>query len=131
MDMFVSKQSRNICSLRISLSRSQFEVTRTNCTQVSFSILEILPKNCVAHLNLNLPRSHTNARDFLFTCRQIIYCVTTAFAGKLLVTQFCKVCNYVFRSNFFSEKCFSFELLLDAVVVISKRCIEVQLFSRV
>ena len=46
-----------------------------------------------------------NARDFSPECRQIVYCVTTVFAGKSLVTQLCKVCNYVFRCNFFSEKC--------------------------
>ena len=31
-----------------------------------------------------------NARDFSLKCRQIVYCVTTAYAGKSLVTQCAK-----------------------------------------
>ena len=92
-------------------------------------MLEILPMKWVAHLKLNLLRSRMNAKDFSFKCWQIIYCVITAFAGKLFVTQLRKVCNYVFRCNFFSEKCLSFKLLLNVVVIFSKRSIIVQLFS--
>ena len=54
---------------------------------------------------IKLLLSRMNAKDFSFKCRQILYYVTTAFAGKLLVTLFCKFCNCVFRSNYFSEKC--------------------------
>ena len=75
-----------------------FEVTRANSIQISFSILKISLK-CVAHLELNLLCSRMNAKDLSLKCRQIIYCVTNAFAGKLLVTQFCKVCNYVFAAT--------------------------------
>ena len=45
----------------------------------------------------------------------IIYCVTATFAGKLLVTKFCEIRNYLFRSNFCSANCFAFKLLLDVV----------------
>ena len=55
-------------------------------------------------------------------------CITTAFAEKLLVTQFCKVCNCVFRNNFFIEK-FFVKFLLDLFVIFSKRSIAVQLLS--
>ena len=94
-----------------------FEVTRANSVQISFFILEISPKKCIAHLKLNLLCSRMNAKDFSLKCRQIVYCVTTAFAGKLLVT---KLCNYVFRSNFFSAKCFALKLLLDVVEILLK-----------
>ena len=44
-----------------------------------------MPKKCVAHLKLNLLCSRRNAKDFSSKCRQMVYYVTTALAGKLLV----------------------------------------------
>ena len=95
---------------------------RSNASELNtdfFSRYEISSKKCVAHLKLNLLCSRMNAKDFLPKCRKFVYCVATDFAGKLLVTQFCKVCNCVFRSNIFSEKCFSSQLLLNFVVIFS------------
>ena len=134
--MFISKEFRNFLqnkSVCLVFRDCIFEVTRANSIQILFSILEISPK-CVAQLKLNLLHSRMNAKDFSLKCRQIVYCVTTAFAGKLLVTKFCKVCNYVFRSNFFSENCFALKLLLDVFEIFLKlnfSLIVVQLFSRV
>ena len=63
-----------------------------------------------------------NMKKFSLKCRQILYCVTTILAGKLLVTQFCNVCDCVYlRSNFLSERCFSLKFLLDVVLVFLKQ----------
>ena len=131
--MFISKQFRNFVhskSLKSVFCNCFFEITHANSIQSSFSILKILPKKCVAHLYLNLLHSYMNTKDFSFKCRQIVDCVTIALAGKLFVTEICKVCNYVFRSNFFSAKCVSLKLLLDVAVIFSK-LLEVQMFSRI
>ena len=109
MYMFIRKQFKNFDrSNSVYFFRDcVFEVTRANSIQITFSILEISTEevHCTSKIKLAL-LAHERER-FLAKCRQIIYCVTSAFAGNLLATQFCKVCNYVFRSNFFSEKCFS------------------------
>ena len=112
--MFISKQFRNFVHSKSVYSVFRdciFEVTRVNSVQISFSILKISPKKCVAHLKLGWVRSNRNAKDFSRKCRQIVYCVKTAFAGKLLATKFCKVCHYIFRCNFFSAKCVALKLL--------------------
>ena len=121
--MFISKQFRTFVqskSVYTVLCDCIFEVIRANSVQISFSILEILPKKYVAHLKLNLLRSCINAKDISLKCRQIAFCVTTAFTGKLIVTKFCKICNCVFHSNFFSAKCFALKLLLDVVEIFLK-----------
>ena len=74
-----------------------FEVTRANSIHILFYFLNFAEE--VALLKLSLLRLRMNAKDFSLKCWQIIYCVTNAFARKLLVAQFCKVNNYVFRSN--------------------------------
>ena len=121
--MFINKQFRNFVhskSVYFVFRDCIFEVTRVNSVQISFSILETLSKKCVAHLKLNLFCSRINAKDFSQKCRQIIYCVTTTFAGKLLVIKFCKVCNYIFYSIFISAKCFALKLLLDVAEIFFK-----------
>ena len=87
--MFLSKQFRNFVhskSVCLVFRDCIFEVTRANSMQISFPIFEISPKKCVAHLKLNLLCLLMNVKDFSLKCRHIVYCVTTAFAGKLLVT---------------------------------------------
>ena len=121
--MFISKQFRNFAhrkSVELVFSNCIFEIKRANSIQISFCILEILPKKLVARLKLYLLRLRMNAKNYSLKCQQIIYCVTTAFAKKWFLTQFCKVCSYVFHSNFCSKKCFSFKLLLNVVVIFSK-----------
>ena len=97
-----------------------FEAQHANSVQIYFPILKISSKKCVVHLKLNLLHSRINAKKFPLKCPQIVYCVKTAFVGKLLVTKFCKVCTYVFRRNFFSAKCYALKLLLDVVEIFSK-----------
>ena len=90
--MFTSKQIRNFAygkSVYCVFRDYIFEETHANSVQISFSILEFSPKKSVAYPKLNFVRSRMNAKDFSLKCRQIIYCVTTDFAEKLLVTQLC------------------------------------------
>ena len=68
---------------------------------------------------------------FFAKCRQIVYCVTNTFAEKSLATQFCKVCNYVGTQQLLQREMLSgpnttLGLLLDVVVIFSKRNIKVQ-----
>ena len=84
--MFINKQFRNFVHSKSVYSVFRdciFEVTRVNSVQISFSILEISPKKCVAHLKLDWVRSNRNAKDFSRKCRQIVYCVKTAFCWKI------------------------------------------------
>ena len=84
--MFISKQFRNFVHSKSVYSVFRdciFEVTRANSVQISFSILQISPKNCVAHSKLNLLRSLMNAKDFSPKCQQMLYYVTNAYAGKI------------------------------------------------
>ena len=65
--MFLSKQFRNFVQSKAvsSIFRDcTFETTRANSIQISFSIVEILPKKFVAHQKLSLLRLHMNAKDF-------------------------------------------------------------------
>ena len=90
--MLISKQFKNFDRSKAVLFVFRdciFEETRANLIQISFSIFEIFPKKLVAHLQLNLRCSRMNAKGFSLKCRQIVYCVTTVFVGKLLVTQCC------------------------------------------
>ena len=120
--MFICKQLKNFVYIKSVYSAFDdciFKVTHANSIQISFPIFEISLK-CVAHLKGNLLCSRLNVKDFLLKCRQIVYCVAIAFTGKLLITQFCKVCNCLFCSNFFSVKCFELKLLLNLVVIFLK-----------
>ena len=121
--MFISKQFKNFVHSKSVYSVFHdciFEVTCANSIQTYFSILEISPRKCVAHLKLNLLRLRMNAKDFSLQCRQIVYCIITASAGRLLVTKLCKVCNYVICRNFFRAKYFALKLLLGIVVIFLK-----------
>ena len=78
--MFISKQFRNFVQSKESVFRDcTIEVIPANSIQISFSIVEILPKEFVAHQELNLLRSRMNVNDFLLKCWQIVYCVITVF----------------------------------------------------
>ena len=57
--MFINKQFRNFIQSKAVKSVFRvctFEVTHANSIQISFSIVEILPKKFVAHQKLNLLR---------------------------------------------------------------------------
>ena len=66
--MFTSKQFRNFVhskSVDSVFSDCVFEITRANSVQVSFSILEISSKKCVAHLKINFALlAHKRERFF-------------------------------------------------------------------
>ena len=117
--MFINKQFRNFALSKSVFRYCIFEVARVNSINISFSIMKILSKKCVANLKLNLLCSLMNAKDDSLKYQPMVYKVTTIFAEKLFVIQFCNVCNYAFHSNFFSEKYFSLKLLLDIVVIFS------------
>ena len=55
---------------------------------------------------IKLLRSRMNTKKFLLNCRRTVYCFTTVFAEKLLVTQFRKVCDYVFHKTFSASNVF-------------------------
>ena len=99
--------------------------------QISFPILEILLKKCVAHPKSNLFCSCMNVKDLFLNFWQMLHCITTGFAGKLLVIQFYKVCNYCFLQQLFQQKMIFIKFLLNVVAIFSKWNIMVQLFSRV
>ena len=67
-----------------------------------FFLFSKFPKVCctskIKHASLTHKRETSFAK---------VNCITTVFAGKSLVTQFCKVGNYGLHNNFFSKKCFS------------------------
>ena len=60
-----------------------------------------------------------NVKDLLLKCWQFVYSDTTVFAGKLLITHFCKVCIYVFEQELFHQEMILIKFLLDVVVIFS------------
>ena len=85
--MFVCKQVKSFVHSKSVYSVFRdciYEVTRANSTQISFSIPEISPKKCVAHLKLNLLCSRMNAKDF-----SLISISKSFIASQLLLLKNC------------------------------------------
>ena len=70
----------------------------------------------VAHLNSNIA-SRIKAKKFYAALTITVYCVTIFLPRNYIVTQFCKVYNFVLRINFFSDKYIFNKVLVYFVVM--------------